>query len=133
MLRALNLLARLERQELDRERQAVRALADELTSTVDALATLESRLQAEHVAGWALPGGPGALAAYLNEARRRELCLRQAVAELTTALSDAQAGLRERIAGMKSLELVAENLEATSTAQAAYRAQIELEEASSPK
>ncbi len=133
MLRALNLLAQLERQELDRERRALRALEEKLITSTNDLAALQSRQPAEHEAGWALPGGPGPLASYLSQARRQEMHLRRLAAELTAAHGHAQAALRERIASMKSLELAAEHLQASDAAQAAHRAQIELEEVSGPK
>lgn len=129
MQRALRLLAQLERQELDRERRALRAIEADLSATGEALAGLRQRQPEEHAAGWVMPGGPGLLASYLTHVRREEVRLGRAAAELEAAASAAEAALRGRVAGVKSLELALEQVETAAATEAARRQQLEIEEA----
>lgn len=128
MRRALHLLAQLERQELDRERRALRAVEADLEATGEALASLRQRQPEEHAAGWATPGGPGLLAGYLAHVRHEEARLGRARADLEAAASRAEAALRERIGAVKSLELALEQLKAAAASEAARRLQLEIEE-----
>lgn len=129
MRRALELLAKLERQELDRERQALRAAEAELERTEQELRSLREQEPLEHAAGWSLPGGPGLLACYLGAARRRETWLGQRCHEQRAARERAADAVRERIGAAKSLELAAEQLAAAAAADLARRETIEREEA----
>lgn len=128
--RALRLLAQLERQELDRARQSLRTIEVELAAMDEALAGLRERQADEHAAGWSLPGGPGLLAGYIDHARREEQRLARSTSELEAAAGRAELALRERVAGVKSLELAVEQLETVAAAEAARRLQLEIEEAS---
>lgn len=130
MRKALELLARLERQELDHERQALRKVEAELAEAEHELGVLRDRRPHEHEAGWALPGGPGLLAAYLGAAGRREVGLADRLRELAVAQAHAQEAVRARIAAAKSLEIAARHLAAEATAAEERRAMLEIEEAS---
>jgi hypothetical protein len=130
MRRALELLAKLERQELDTARLALRAAEGELARTDEALSSLRQRLPAEHAAGWELPGGPALLASYLGASRRLEERLERRRGEQQTARERAAEAVRERLGAAKTLELAAEQIGAAATAELARRATLELEEAS---
>ena len=96
MRRALELLAKLERQKRDHARQTLRSAEVELTETDRTLNSLRQRLPIEHAAGWALPGGPGLLAAFLGEQHRLEQRLGHRRREQEAARDRAAEAVRER-------------------------------------
>lgn len=129
MRRALELLAKLERQKRDHARQTLRSAEVELTETDRTLNSLRQRLPIEHAAGWALPGGPGLLAAFLGEQHRLEQRLGHRRREQEATRDRAAEAVRERLSAAKTLELAAEQLAATAAAERGRRASVELEEA----
>ena len=133
MRRAVELLARIEKQELDRERLALLAVEAELAARRDELAALRRGLAVEHGAAWVLPSGPGRLAPYFRSAQERQRRLGEAERELEDARDMARQALSQRLRNHKSLELVAEQLQEQEARRAAVKARGEVEEASQLK
>jgi hypothetical protein len=133
MRRAMELLARIEKQELDRGRLALQAIEAEMEARRGELATLRQRLATEHEAAWALPGGPGRLAAYFRSGVERQQRLGALGRELEHAQGLARQALAERLKSYKSLDLAARRLQEEATRQAAHAARREVEEASQLK
>ena len=132
MQRAIALLTRLEKQELDRECSALRAVEAELAACREELDDLARRFAAEYQAGWELPDGLRLLAAYARGTRRRQEELRAKLAQLEAARQAAAETVRERIGSYKSLELVGQGLEAQASAAAARRASARTSTTSTP-
>jgi hypothetical protein len=97
MRRAVELLARLERHALDRQRLELGAQARALERAQAGIDALRVRLEVEHALAFELPGGPGPLAPYAAAARARGRELRRAETELRAAVVRAQGALRERL------------------------------------
>jgi hypothetical protein len=131
--RAVELLARIEKQELDRERLALLAVEAELAARREELAALRRGLAVEHEAAWALPAGPSGLAPYFRSGLERQRRLGQLGQELEVARGLAQEVLSRRLRSHKSLELVAEQLQGQEALRATAAARGEVEEASQIK
>jgi hypothetical protein len=131
--RAVELLARIEKQELDRERLALLAVEAELAARRDELAALRRNLAVEHEAAWALPAGPSGLAPYFRSGLERQRRLGRLGQELEVARGLAQEALSRRLRSQKSLELVAEGLQEQEARRAMAKARGEVEEASQLK
>jgi hypothetical protein len=131
--RAVELLAWVEKQELDRERLALLAVKAELAARRDELAALRRGLAAEHEAVWALPGGPSRLAPYFRSGQERQRRLGELERELEVAQGLAQEALSRRLRSHKSLQLVAEGLQEQEARRATAAARGEVEEASQLK
>jgi len=130
---AVELLARIEKQELDRERLALLAVEAELAARRDELAALRRGLAVEHEAAWALPAGPSGLAPYFRSGLERQRRLGQLGRELEVARGLAQEALSRRLRSHKSLELVARQLQEQEARRAVAVAGREVEEASQLK
>ncbi len=118
MRRAVDLLTRLERHALDRQRLELQAVAGELEHRRTQLVQLGQRLVLEHALAFELPGGPQPLAAYAGLAQARTEALRAEEARLIEATARAEAGLRERARHWKALDLVGQALRAEAAARA---------------
>ena len=127
--RALELLARLRRHEVDRQRLAAAALAAELRLSREAVTAEEHRLAREHAQAFELPGGPRPLAAFAAASRRRSSALAERCQELEGRLAAAQPELQDAIRAWKSLDLASARSRAVEEAEAARRQRQEIEEA----
>ncbi|HEX8373949.1 MAG TPA: hypothetical protein VF606_02090 [Geminicoccaceae bacterium] len=127
--RALELLARVERRELDRERLAVAAVVAEVEAARAELGRLDTRFGEELDLAFGLPDGPRLAAAYAHGHRARRA---ETVAEgvrLGTELVRLEAALKERAVSLKTLELAAERIAAREREEAARAGQARLDEA----
>jgi hypothetical protein len=131
--RAVELLARVEKRELDRERLALLAVEAELAARRDELAAVRRGLAAEQEAAWALSGGPSCVVPYFRATQERQRRLGELERELEDARDQAQEALSQRLRSYKSLELVAEWLQEEEAWRAVARARGEVEEASQLK
>ena len=127
--RALELLARVERRELDRERQAAAVVAAEVEAVRVGLGRLDARFGDELGLAFGLPDGPRLAAAYAHGHRaRRADALAEAV-RLAAELVRLEAALKERAVSLKTLELAAERVAAREREEAARAGQARLDEA----
>jgi hypothetical protein len=127
--RALALLVRERRQEVDEARAAV-------TEAVAALTAAEAALS-EHVAAFApemglalgMPDGPRLAAAYAAGFTLRKAALAQRQAACTQALWACEAELRERATALKTMEKAEARLAEAEAAALAKGQQLRLDEA----
>jgi hypothetical protein len=127
-IRALALLARLEKQALDRRRLELLAIEGRLGEDRREALALGAALTREHATAWALPGGPAPFTAYAAAASARRQELEAGIAALERAQAQAEAALREVMRRYKALELGAERLQAREEEQLCRRADTTREE-----
>lgn len=127
--RALLLLARLERSELDRERQALLDRTAELARHEEGLRSLEAGFGPELALALDLPGGPALAAAYAAGCRHQAAALRAGRHRLRTEIKGMESALRTRAVGLRTLELAAAELSAQEEVLAARAEQGRLDEA----
>ncbi len=127
-LRVLERLARLEREELDRRRQELADLERALTELAAQRAALRRSRGSEIAAGWALPGGPAPLGAWLAALARRERALDRAAAELAERCDRARDALAAQRAANRRLEILVERERERERARRAERERKALDE-----
>ena len=115
MRRALDLLARIEKQVLDRQHLTLRAIEAEIERNRRELSLLEGALASELSIAWALPGGPRPFAAYNARARERQHRLMIGIEALGHSWQKAEASLHEAMQRFKGLDLAAERMRARAT------------------
>lgn len=104
-MQALAVLARLARQQIDRERQALGALDTAMADTHAEIGRLRQSVADERQA--AIPGvGDAFLAAYITASRKRERSLLTRLAALEQARLGQVERLLEQRLGLKRLELL---------------------------
>lgn len=127
--RALALLARLERGELDRERGAVAAAVAGVAAAEAEVARLDGRFGEELGLALGLPDGPRLAGAYARgHAIRREAAMAER-RRIEAELPRLEAAVRERAAALRTYELVAERVVAREEEEAARAVQTALDEA----
>lgn len=107
-IRALELLARLERLELDRRRQELVELETRLAGRRAERSALRERMAEEIRAGAELPGGPAPLGYWLEAARRRDRDLAGEADRLARERQDAAERLRAQHAAARRQEVLVE-------------------------
>jgi hypothetical protein len=127
--RALGLLARAERRELDRGRQALAAADGALGRTADALAGIDGRFGAELGLALALPDGPRLAAAFAAGHRARRAALAAERGRLLAERARLEATVRERAVALRTLELAEDELRARAEEAAARADQRRLDDA----
>jgi hypothetical protein len=127
-IRALELLARLERLELDRRRQELAALDAGLAGTQAERSALRDRLPAEIDMGLALAGGPEPLGRWLAAVRRRERELAQEADRLAAERRHAAECLRVQHAAARRQELLVDRALSTWLARAVREERRRLDE-----
>jgi len=127
--RAIDLLTRLRRHEIDRQRLATAALAAELKHTEEAIATETRRLALEHAVAFELPGGPHPLAPFVAASRRRSCALAERRQDVEAELDRAQVELMAAIQRWKSLDTALAAIRTAAETTATRRERREIEEA----
>lgn len=110
--RALDLLARIERQVLDHQHLTLRAIETEIERNRRELSLLEGALASEPGIAWALPGGPRPFAAYSARSRERQRRLTISLEALEHSWQEAEASLHKAMQRFKGLNLAAERMRA---------------------
>ncbi len=126
--RALELLARVERRELDRERQDLAAVSGQLAAALDALARLDGRFGSELGLALAMPDGPRLAAAYAHGHRVRRAEGAAEVGRLGVEVGRLGEAVKARAVALRTLELAAERVEEREEAEVAARQQAQLDE-----
>lgn len=116
-IRALELLARLERLELDRRRQDMVGLETRLVDSRAERAALRDRMAEEIRAGAELPGGPAPLGRWLEAARQRERDLAREIDRLALEREDATERLRAQHAAARRQEMLVERARSAQLAR----------------
>lgn len=127
-IRLLAKLVRLEREELDRRRRELLALDARLAELREERGRLRRSAPAEMAAGWALPGGPAPLGAWLAAARARDRALVRQIEELSARREQAMAAVGAQRLAKRRQELLLERAEAEWRASVETRARKELDE-----
>lgn len=126
--RALALLARLERGELDRERGAVAAAVEGIAAAAAEVARLDGRFGEELGLALDLPDGPRFAAAYARgHTVRREAAMAKRQ-RIEAELPRLEAAVKERAVALRTYELAADRVSAREQAAAAQAAQALLDE-----
>jgi septal ring factor EnvC (AmiA/AmiB activator) len=118
-LKVLASLARLARDELDRRRQELAAIDEQLTELRTRALAFRAELPSVVAAGWELPGGPAPLGRWLAAARERELALRCEIEALVRRREEALAALEAQLAAKRRQERLLERTRAELVARAA--------------
>ena len=128
-MRTLEILARLHRRELDRERGRLDELDGRIAEVEAAIGALRAERAREMASGAGRPehGGPF-LGAYLEGGRRREGRLRAELADLTGRRAAAEEQVRARLAEIKRYEVLAERAARRAELDARRRERRELDE-----
>ena len=126
---ALELLARLEKQALDRERLDLQAIETEIAQRRREGQLLEAALAAEFGTAWTLPGGPGPFAPYAAACRARQGQLEDRLARLAQARDQAQAAVHEALISYKALDIATQELRRRAAGLLARQTQAAREEA----
>lgn len=129
MLRATDLLARLEKHALDEQRIALQTLEAALAVQRDELAALDRDLATQHVTAWVLPGGPRHLAGYAAEQMERQRSLHQEARAMTAARDLAQTALRARLQSYRTMEEADRRRVERAAGDLLRRSQAEVDEA----
>lgn len=116
-IRALELLARLERLELDRRRLELVELETRLAGSWAERSALRDRMAEEIRAGPELPGGPAPLGHWLEAARRRDRDLAGEADRLAREGQDAAERLRDQHAAARRQEVLVERARSAWLAQ----------------
>lgn len=127
--RALDLLGRVERRELERERRELATAADALREAEAASARLEVRYGEEVGLALTMPGGSRLAAAFAAGHRDRRATLGSERDRAAAERARLEAAVRERALGLKTLELAAEALTARERTEALRADQKRLDEA----
>lgn len=126
--RAVALLRRIRRHEVDQRRLALVAIETDLIQVRQALKNEREALRIEHMRAFELPGGPGPFAPFAEAGRRRRAALAARDRELDARKDAARAELHAAVRDWKSLDLVLAALQAAAEAEAARHRQAALEE-----
>jgi hypothetical protein len=127
--RALELLTRLEKQALDRERLELRAIEEEIARRREAMRRFDVEFAAELEAAWTTPGGPGLFGAYAARCRIELQQLTDGLARLGQAREQAQAAVQEVLTSYKALDIATHELARQTAALCARREDATREEA----
>jgi hypothetical protein len=127
--RALGLLVRDRRQEVDQARAALTEAAAAVDAAEAAIVAHNAAFAPEVSLALTMPGGPGLAAAYIAGFRMREALLRQRQVTCLAARQTCEAELWERAAAMKTLEKAEERLASAKAARLAKAQQLRLDEA----
>jgi hypothetical protein len=127
--RALELLTRLAKQDLDNERLALQAVENEIAQRRREVRELETALAVEFGKAWTLPGGPAAFAPYAEACRARQRQLENALARLAQERDRKQTAVHEVLSGYKALDIAMQELRRQAAERLAQRAQAAREEA----
>lgn len=117
LIRALELLARLERMELDRRRHDLVQLETRSAESRAERAALRDRMAEEIRAGPELPGGPAPLGHWLEAARRRDRDLAGEADRLALEREDAAERLRAQHAAARRQEILVERASSAQLAR----------------
>lgn len=109
-LKALSLLARLARTELDRSSQELRTLTHEAMQRAEEKRALERALPRELAAALSLPGGPASSGAWFSAALERAYALACTLGELEHRRAALEAEVREHHLAARRYELVIERM-----------------------
>jgi hypothetical protein len=129
MRHALELLARLEKQVLERERLGLRTIEGEIGQCWRELERLDAALAAELGVAWTLPGGPAPFGAYAAAAGARRQQTTARLEALERGRVEAEAGLRRTMRRYKTLEITTERLQARALDRLRRREEAMREEA----
>lgn len=129
MRRATELLARLEKHALDEQRIALEALETALSARRHALEALERNLATQHLAAWALPGGPRHLAGYAAKQIELQRGMLQDARNMVAARDLASEALRTRLQSYQTMNEADRRCSERAARQAFRRDQIQVEEA----
>ncbi|MGD9508915.1 MAG: hypothetical protein AB7I59_24605 [Geminicoccaceae bacterium] len=127
--RALDLLARLRRHEVDRRRLAAASLVGELQQVQKAIGAEGCRFASEVASAFELPGGPWPLASFAEASRHRSRALIERRRQIEVSLEAMQVELRDAIQRWQSLDAALDALHAAARSAAAGRTRQEIEEA----
>jgi hypothetical protein len=116
--RALALLIRAERRELERERQALTTAGIGLDQAEQTLRAQERRFEEEAALVLAMPDGPRLAAAFAAGHRHRLARLRGERERLTADRARAEAAVRARAMSLATLERAGEEMAAREQAEA---------------
>lgn len=117
LIRALELLARLERMELDRRRHDLVQLETRSAESRAERAALRDRMAEEIRAGSELPGGPAPLGRWLEAARRRDRDLAREIDRLALEQERAADRLRAQHAEARRQEMLVERARSAQLAR----------------
>jgi hypothetical protein len=126
--RALALLIRAERRELERERLALTTAGIALDQAEQTLRAQERRFGKEAVLALAMPDGPRLAAAFAAGHRHRLARLRGERERLTADRARAEAAVRARAMSLATLERTGEEVAACERAEAGRAEQRRLDE-----
>lgn len=129
MRRATELLARLEKHALDEQRIALEALETALSARRHALEALERNLATQHLAAWALPGGPRHLTGYAAKQIELQRGMLQDARNMVAARDLASEALRTRLQSYQTMNEADRRCSERAARQAFRRDQIQVEEA----
>ena len=126
--RALELLARVERRELDRERQDLAAASGRLAAALEALAGLDARFGSELGLALGMPDGPRLAAAFAHGHRTRRAERAAEAGRLEAEVARLGEAVKARAVALRTLELAEERVVGRERAEAAARRQALLDE-----
>ena len=127
--RTLELLVRLEKQTLDRERLELQAIENEIAQRQREVQLLEATLAAELGTAWMLPGGLGSFAPFAEACRARQRQLEHRLARLARERQRQQAAVHEVLSNYKALDIATQELRRRAAELLAQRMQAAQEEA----
>lgn len=127
--RALELLARVERRELDRERQDLAAVSGRLAAAADGLARLDASFGPELALAFEMPDGARLAAAYAGGHRVRRAAALAEAGRLEAEAARLEEAVKERAVGLRTLERAAERVVGRERVEAAARQQARIDEA----
>jgi hypothetical protein len=127
--RALALLARLERAELEREQRALASAQADLVRTEAGVAAREAAFGGELMLALEMPGGAGLAAGHAVGHRRQQARLRAECRRLGSESQRLGTALQERAIALRTLELAAADLKAKDDAVVAQAEQKRLDDA----
>ena len=127
--RALELLARVERRELDGERQELAAASGRLAVAADGLGRLDAGFGAELGLAFGLPDGPRLAAAYAHGYRVRRAEAALEIGRLEGEVARLGEAVKARAVALRTLERAAERVLEREKAEAEARQQARIDEA----
>lgn len=124
----LALMAKLEKQALDRLRQELATLDARIAATTARLERLHAGLPAEIDRGWRMPDGARLVAAYLVGTRQAETALAEELARLAAERETLAEQVRAKLLDLERFELLAERAATRERAELARREAAALDE-----